>query len=31
MPKMPPDLIEGLPEREAFKEKRQQEQEGKQQ
>jgi len=30
MPKMPPDLIEGLPEREAFKEKRQEEQEGKQ-
>jgi uncharacterized membrane protein YeiH len=27
MPKMPPDLIEGLPEREAFKEKRQEERE----
>jgi hypothetical protein len=31
MPKMPPDLIEGLPEREAFKQKRHEEQEvGKQ-
>jgi uncharacterized membrane protein YeiH len=30
MPKMPPELVEGLPEREAFKHKRQEEQEGKQ-
>lgn len=29
MPKMPPDLIEGLPEREAFKQKRQEAREGK--
>jgi uncharacterized membrane protein YeiH len=29
MPKMPPDLIEGLPEREAFKQKRQEDREGK--
>ena len=30
MPKMPPDLMEGMPEREGVKQKRQERQEGEQ-